>query len=108
MAWSQVYIANLAQNRIGAKAFIAAIDEKTVAGQRVAGVWDAVFQEVLSERDWKFAKTRVVLSQSALIPLYGYRFAYSMPDDFLRFVRPRRKPPNPYDYYWGAGPASVA
>lgn len=92
MPYSQVTILNLALGRIGAQQFISDINEQTVNGQRCLAIWDPIFQEVLSERDWRFAKIRVALQQSSITPLYGYRYAYTMPGDFLRFVRPRRKP----------------
>lgn len=92
MPYNQVQILNLALGRIGAKQFISDINESTVNGQRCLAVWDPIFQEVLSERDWRFAKIRLALQLSALTPLYGYSYAYAMPPDFLRFVRPRRKP----------------
>jgi hypothetical protein len=63
-------------------------------------VWDPIFQEVLSERNWKFAKFRTTLAQSSMTPLYGYKYAYALPPDFLRFIRPRRKPPIRNPYYW--------
>lgn len=65
-------------------------------------VWDAIFQEVLSERDWKFAKTRQQLQLSPVTPLYSWLFAWALPTDFLRFVRPRRKQTD-NNWYWGWG-----
>jgi hypothetical protein len=93
MPYTQVSICNLALGRVGAKQFISDINEGTVNGQRCIAIWDAIFQEVLSERDWRFAKIRVQLQLSSTTPLYGYSYAYAVPADFLRFVRPRRKPP---------------
>jgi hypothetical protein len=51
-----------------------------------------ILQEVLSEREWKFAKTRVALQQNAQFPEGGYRYAYPLPADYLRLVRPREIP----------------
>ena len=93
MVYSQVQICNLALGRLGAKQFISSIDERSINGQRCLNIWDAIFQEVLSERDWKFAKFRAELQQSATQPLYGYKYAYALPSDFLRLVKPHRKPP---------------
>lgn len=110
MNYSQTSIANLALNRIGARGTITDINENTPNAKKVLLVWDAIFQEVLSERDWKFAKTRQPLQLSNVTPLYTYRFAWALPGDFLRFVRPRRRQLPYEDYvgianwYYGWGP----
>lgn len=102
MNYSQTSISNLALNRIGARGAISDINENTPNAKKVLIVWDAIFQEVLSERDWKFAKTRTPLQLSPQPPLYGYRAAWAMPADFLRFVRPRRRQINGnYGWMWG-------
>ena len=104
MPYSQVSISNLALNRIGARGQITSINDNSPNAVKVLNVWDAVFQEVLSERDWRFAKTRVQLQLSNITPLYTYRYAWALPTDLLRFVRPMRKPPSRHDYWWGWGP----
>lgn len=91
MNYSQSSISNLALGRIGARGQIVNINENSPNAVKVLAVWDAVFQEVLSERDWKFAKTRQQLQLSPVTPLYTWKFAWALPADFLRFVRPRRK-----------------
>ena len=35
-------------------------------------------------------------------PIYGYRHAWALPSDFLRFVRPHKRPPDRnYSWLWG-------
>lgn len=92
MNYSQVGIANMALQRIGARGTIASLTENSPNAVKVNVVWDMIFQEVLSERDWKFAKTRVQLQQNANAPVGGYLFAYPLPADFLRLCRPRERP----------------
>ena len=92
MNYSQVGIANLSLLRIGARGNIASVSEDSPNAIKVNLIWDMIFQEVLSERDWKFAKLRVALQQSTLTPAYGYRYAYTLPADFLRLVKPRERP----------------
>jgi len=102
--YSQASIANLALGRIGARGTITDLNENTPNAIKVLAVWDAIFQEVLSERDWKFAKIRTELQLSPQRPLYAYRHAWAMPADFLRFVRPHRKPQHDnYLWAWGWG-----
>ena len=168
MAYSDASIANLALQRIGARGNIASLDENSPNAVKVKSCWDHIFQSVLSERDWKFAKTRVELQRtpsasftgsisgttlsvssltsgsivvgqvlcgfgvafgtiisdgsgmtwtvsqsqtvastsftSELRPLYGYRHAWYLPSDFVRFVRPHVRPPDTNWYAWLWGP----
>jgi len=170
--YSQVGISNVALNRIGARGEIVSINENSPNAVKVLNVWDAVFQEVLSERDWKFAKTRASLQllsassfmgsisgnvltvssvssgtiaaqqpvygpgipigtiitsfgsgsggtgtynlnnslsisgetmQTGAVPLYAYRYAWALPGDLLRFVRPHKRPRDKrrFTYLWG-------
>jgi hypothetical protein len=92
MNYSPVGIANVALQRIGARGTIGSLTEDSPNAIKVNVCWDTVFQEVLSERDWKFAKTRVQLQQNANRPAGGYRYAYALPADFLRLCRVREIP----------------
>lgn len=105
MNYSAASIANLALGRIGARGQITDLNENTPNAVKVLNCWDAIFQEVLSERDWKFAKTRQQLQLSTVTPLYTYKAAWALPVDFLRFVRPRRRQtPDRINWWWGWGP----
>jgi hypothetical protein len=100
--YSQASISNLALGRIGARGQITDINEGSPNAVKLLAVWDSVFQEVLSERDWKFAKTRVQLQLSLVTPLYAYKYAWALPGDFLRFVRPHKRPSDrSYAWLWG-------
>jgi hypothetical protein len=102
MAYSQVSITNLALNRIGARCQITAINDNSPNAVKALMIWDAIFQEVLSERDWKFAKTRQQLQLSPVTPLYTWKYAWALPADFLRFVRPRlRQSDQNWLWMWG-------
>lgn len=103
MNYTQASISNLALGRIGARGQIVNINENSANAVKCLAVWDAVFQEVLSERDWKFAKTRTMLQLSPVTPLYTWQFAWALPQDFLRFVRPRRRQES-QDYQLMYGP----
>ena len=104
MQYSQASISNLALGRIGARGQITDINEGTPNSVKILAVWDSIFQETLSERDWRFAKTRVELQESTTLPLYAYHHAWALPADFLRFVRPHKRPPNRNCYAWLWGP----
>lgn len=106
MNYSAASISNLALGRIGARGQIVNINENSPNAVKVLAVWDAVFQEVLSERDWKFAKTRKQLQLSPVTPLYTFKYAWALPADFLRFVRPRKRQID-RNHVWLNGPDSV-
>ncbi len=82
----------MALQRIGARGTIGSLTENSPNAVKVNLVWQMIFQEVLSERDWKFAKTRVQLQQNANSPQGGYLYAYTLPADFLRLCKPREIP----------------
>lgn len=103
MNYTQASIANVALGRIGARGQIVNLNENSPNAVKVLAVWDFVFQEVLAERDWKFAKTRQQLQLSPVTPLYTYRFAWALPQDFLRFVRPRKRQID-RNHQWMNGP----
>lgn len=108
MNYTQVGIANVALGRIGARGQIVDINENSPNAIKVLACWDSVFQEVLSERDWRFAKTRTQIRKVANVtPLYGYNFAYELPSDLLRFVRPHKRPVDRARYAWVWGPEGV-
>ena len=106
MNYSQSGISNLALGRIGARGQITDINEGSPNAIKVLAAWDFVFQEVLSERDWRFAKTRVELQESSTRPLYSYRHAWVLPSDLLRFVRPHKRPPD-RNFCWLWGPEGL-
>lgn len=103
MNYTQASISNLALGRIGARGQITNINENSPNAVKILAIWYAIFTEVLAERDWKFAKTRVQLQLSPVTPLYTWKFAWALPTDFLRFVRPRRKQVD-RNWFWGYGP----
>lgn len=103
MNYSQVSISNLALGRIGARGQLTSINDNSPNAVKVLNCWDAIYTEVLSERDWKFAKTRQLLALSPVTPLYGWLFAWALPADFLRFVRPQKRPHSP-NCVWLWGP----
>lgn len=107
MNYTKTSLCNLALNRIGARGQIVNIDtENSPNAIKCLNVFDAVFAEVSSERDWKTMKTRQPLALSPVTPLYTYRYAWALPQDFLRFVRPRRRQES-RDQQWMNGPDCV-
>lgn len=85
MAYSDVGIANMALQRIGAKSSISALNEGTPNAIKANAVWEYIRDEVLEEIKPKFATLRVALSQSSTTPANDeqYDFAYPLPNDYF-------------------------
>ena len=83
MAYSVVGVINMALQRIGVKRIVSLTED---SDQAIAAntVYEYIRDEVLSAKDWKFAKRRVALAQNVATPEYGYDYAYTLPSDFLR------------------------
>jgi hypothetical protein len=79
---------NVALLRIGANV-VSASDDGSPNALRALAVWEYVRNEVLQAKDWRFAKIRYKMVVSATAPLYAYQYAYPLPADFLRLVKPR-------------------
>lgn len=86
MAYSIVGISNLALRRIGVKR-IASLSEDSPQAIDVNACWEYIRDLVLEAKDWKFAKIRKKLAQSAITPEYGWAYAYGLPEGFLRLCR---------------------
>jgi len=79
---------NVALTRIGANN-ISSITDGSPSAIKANIVWETVRDEVLQARDWRFAKLRASLTQNEIAPLHSYDYAYPLPSDFLRLVKPR-------------------
>lgn len=88
---SAVSIINLGLLEIGAEA-ISDINEQTPNAVKALIVYPFLLKEVLQAKDWRFAKLRVTLQKSSVTPDYGYHFAYVLPADYLRLVKPKAAP----------------
>lgn len=84
MAYSITGIVNLALLKIGVKRISSHPDSTTPQGIDANDCWEYIRDEVLSARDWKFAKLRVALAKNATAPATMYDYAYTLPTDFLR------------------------
>lgn len=82
---SQVEIANRALQRIGAKR-INDLNEGSASADAIKAAWDAVVLRELSTNFWTFAITRARLSADTAAPLFGRRFQYSLPNNYLRLA----------------------
>ncbi len=93
MSYSITGIVNLALLKIGVKRISSHPDATTPQGVDANDCWEYIRDEVLSARDWKFAKTRVALALNATSPTTMFDYAYTLPSDFLRLCL--KKPHDP-------------
>ena len=86
MASGQTDICNLALDDIK-QAPIEDITTPTTATEKVcARNYDAVRRECLFAHPWKFAIKRVQLEPTNTTPLFGYLYAYDLPEDYIRLI----------------------
>ncbi len=80
-------IANMAMVHIGER-FISNIEDP-VTDQEViiSTMYDTARQTALRQYIWNFSLSRIAITRQADTPLFGFPDAYSLPDDFIRFVR---------------------
>lgn len=87
MAYNEFGVVNLALSRLGIARITSAdwTTPATVQALDANAVYEYIRDEVLEARDWRFAKTRCQLEQRYETPIFGFDYAYSLPDNFLRF-----------------------
>lgn len=84
---SVVGICNSALRKIGA-ATIQALDEGTRNATVCAGAYETVRDATLRKHPWAFAATRAQLAAAVAAPAFGPAYAYNLPADFVRLLRP--------------------
>lgn len=82
---SQIDIINSALVHIGAK-LIQDIDQQDEEARVMKDIWSMCRRQVLSESNWKFAKTRVTLSPDATAPAFTWTYQFQIPSDLLRII----------------------
>lgn len=96
MALGKTAIANLALIDIGAKT-ISAFDDGSNEANKVAALWDALREEVLSIHNWDFAKKTEILAQEADYDIDDEKwdYSYALPSDC---IKPRYLSDKDYNY----------
>jgi hypothetical protein len=87
MAQSVVDICNSALQRVGA-ATILSISDNSPEARACSVAYDSNRRDELRKQKWNFAKKRVVLAPDATAPAFDYTYAFTMPSDCLRVLRP--------------------
>lgn len=82
---SQTEIANLSLRRF-AQSRITDINENSPTAVVIRDVWENARRAALRSHHWNFAIRPAVLTASANMPLFKWRFAYPLPANYLRLV----------------------
>lgn len=93
MARSNVSVANMALQKLGA-ARVVSLTEDTTNARNVNACFDEIVKQELRAHLWNFAILRVVLAPSATTPITSpdqpYNYAFPLPADCLRILPPAR------------------
>jgi len=89
MATSNVSIANLALQKLGA-ASIAALNATPGSAADMSACFESIRDDELRKYRWKFAILRAVLAPHATAPAFTYRYAFPLPTDYLALIKPAR------------------
>lgn len=96
MAYTKLGIINLALGKMGVAKIVGSLTEDTAERIAATTVYDYVLDQVLEARPWFFARTRTRLYRASITPAFGFNYAYILPSDFIRFVRPEPNHPPIY------------
>lgn len=87
MAQSVVDVCNSALQKLGAGRILS-LNDNTRESRSCTIAYDSNRRSELRKYYWNFATKRVVLAPDAQAPAFGYKYAFTLPPDFLRFVLP--------------------
>ncbi|VEI61594.1 hypothetical protein [Serratia rubidaea] len=65
---------------------INSFDEGTDHARLCANLYPSVRDDLLRKHPWNCAVKRVVLSPSAIVPVFGFRFQFPLPGDMVRIL----------------------
>lgn len=89
MAISVVSIANLALQKLGEPSIVS-MTENSGPARTMNACYEAMRDRELRANLWKFAKRRATLAAHATVPDFTFGYAFPVPNDFLRLIKPAR------------------
>ncbi len=85
MAYTNISLCSNALLKIGAES-ITSYEDGTVEAEVSAKLYPVIRDGLLSSYPWSFAVGQCRLPRLADVPAADYRYAYQLPDDFLRVI----------------------
>lgn len=89
MAVSEVSIANLALQKLGTQR-ITSFSDNSVNAKEMSACYELLRDKELRTYLWGFAKKRATLAPSSVTPDFTFSYAFFVPPDFLRLIKPAR------------------
>jgi hypothetical protein len=89
MATSVVSIANLALQKLGEPPIVS-MTENSAGARAMHACYEGLRDRELRANLWKFAKRRATLAPHATQPAFTFTYAFPVPNDFLRLIKPAR------------------
>lgn len=83
MALSEAQVCNLALLRVGSRAVIQNLEEKTAEAIACKAIFELARDAVLAEVPWSFATRRATLALISGATRDGWQYVYDVPADFL-------------------------
>lgn len=87
MANSRVNIINLALTLLGA-ARVGAPDEEGENAEALTFCYDNIRDSEQRANIWHFTRKRAILAPSSVVPAFGYGYAFPLPTNCLRVIKP--------------------
>lgn len=87
MAQSAIDLCNSALQRVGA-ASITSLSDNSPEARACSVAYDSNRTDELRKHPWNFAIKRAILAPDATAPLFDYDYAFTLPSDCLRLLRP--------------------
>lgn len=88
MAQTVVDCCNSALQRVGATTILSLSDNSPEA-RACSVAYDSNRRDELRKHRWNFSITRAVLAPDATAPAFDYKYAFTLPSDCLRVLRPK-------------------
>lgn len=85
MTYTSISLCSKALLKIGA-ATITSFEEGTAEAEVAANLYPYIRDGLLSSYPWSFAVTQTRLPRLQDVPVADYKYAYSLPNDFLRII----------------------
>lgn len=79
-------IVNIALRRIGANRISSLENDSIKEAIAARDVYDEARRDLLNAHNWNFAIRRIQLTASATVPVFGWDYAYILPEDFIRLI----------------------
>ena len=87
MAQTVIDICNSALQRVGA-ASILSLGDNSPEARACSIAYDSNRRDELRRHRWNFALSRVILAPDSVAPLFDYTYAFTLPANCLRVIRP--------------------